>query len=401
MRPGDRAEILRKEVQGRFESELVAALRRKVPSEPKLAGALRVLFPLSGAARNWAVEAAQVLLRRGSFERELYAGTIRSLAESDDKRAIPILKGALSTDEGGGLATLSAACFSRDSSLAVPLAKLAGSRRSELAFGAEVARMARGESSGALLSTLAPKIKESHRIALCVEILLPLTRGVVLPSSIGPPLAVLRDAERHLGRWLVLAEVAVRAGDTSPLEEARRRAAGGPESSRGAWSLVAWALSPGAPNPATRPTVELVARLSDRPSADRDTSFLFRLAASRAPSARPMLEGLAKKSGSGDEVALRAAMHLVRDHGKANLKGPILEALQGKHEVARGVALAALWDLGEKQLAQAAAEGAQASAKLSTVTWGALVSAAADGKYAPAMVLEESTFRRVQWGWVE
>src|SRR3954471_710627 len=151
MRPGDRAEILRKEVQGRFESELVAALRRKVPSEPKLAGALRVLFPLSGAARNWAVEAAQVLLRRGSFERELYAGTIRSLAESDDKRAIPILKGALSTDEGGGLATLSAACFSRDSSFAAPLAKLAGSRRSELAFGAEVARMARGESNGALL----------------------------------------------------------------------------------------------------------------------------------------------------------------------------------------------------------------------------------------------------------
>ena len=114
-----------------------------------------------------------------------------------------------------------------------------------------------------------------------------------------------------------------------------------------------------------------------------------------------MLEGLAKKSTSGDEVALRAAMHLVRDHGKPNLKGAILEAVQGKHEAARGVALAALWDIGEKQLAQAAAEVAQSSAKIGTVTWGALVSAAADGKYAPAMVLEESTFRRVQWGWVE
>src|SRR5213078_945149 len=59
--------------------------------------------------------------------------------EGGDKRAATLLKGALSTDEGGGLATLSAACFSREASLAAPLAKLAGCRHAHLAFGADVA----------------------------------------------------------------------------------------------------------------------------------------------------------------------------------------------------------------------------------------------------------------------
>jgi hypothetical protein len=401
MRQGDRTEILRGGVRGRFESELAAALRRRLPSESKLAGALRALFPFSASVRNMANEAALVLFRRGSFDRELYAGAVRCLGEAGDKRAVALIKSALSTEEGGGLATLSAACFSRDASLSAPLAKLAGCRHAHLAFGAEVARMARGESNGAHLSTLAPKIKESHRIALCVEIFLPLTRGPALPKAIGGALAVLRDAERHLGRWLVLAEVAARAADPAPLDEARRKAENGPPSSRAAWSLVAWALAPDAAPPTTRPTVELVARLSDRPSADRDTTFLFRLAAARAPAARPMLEGLAKSSPLADEVAVRAAMHLARDHGKTELRKAISEAAMGKRDDVRGVAAAALFDLGDKELARKAAERAEGSPFMSSMTWGALVTAACAGRFSPSSVLAEPTFRRVQWGWVE
>jgi len=401
MRQGDRTEILRGEVQGRLESELAAALRRRLPSESKLAGALRALFPLSSCARSLASEAALVLCRRGSFDRELYASAVRSLAETGDKRAVTLLRGALSTDEAGGLATLSAACFSHDDGLAAPLAKLAGSRHAHLAFGAEVARMARGESSGAHLSALAPKIKESHRIALCVELFLPLTRGPALPRQIGAALAVLRDAERHLGRWLVLGEVATRAADPTPLNEAQRKAANGPPSSRAAWSLVAWALAPDAPAPATRPTVELVARLSDRPSADRDTTFLFRLAAAKVAAARPMLEGLAKTLPLVDEVAVRAAMHLARDHGRLELRKAISEVATGKRDDVRGVAAAALWDLGEKELARRAAERAETSRLISSMTWGALVTAASAGRFAPASMLAEPMFRRVQWGWVE
>ena len=211
-------------MQGRFELELSAALRRRLPSEAKLAGAIRVLLPLSAAIRNMAGEAGLLLMRRGSFDRELYASIARSLAEAGDKRAVPLLRGALATEDAGGLATLSAACFCRDPLLSGPLAKVAVSRHAHLAFAAEVARMARGESLGEHLQALAPKIKESHRIALCVEIFLPLTRGPALPRQIGFPLGVLRDAERHLGRWLVMGDVATRAQDASPLLEARKRA---------------------------------------------------------------------------------------------------------------------------------------------------------------------------------
>src|SRR5262249_40255997 len=163
---------------------------------------------------------------------------------------------------------------------------LAASRQSHLAFGAETARVCRGESNGAHLAAIAPMIKESHRIALCVDLFLPLARTAPIPVHVGPALGVLRGAERHLGRWLVLADVAVKAGDDGRLVEARQKAQVGPASARAAWALVAWALaqtqagssrepggsSPsqsananagvGVPTPSTRPTVELVARLS-------------------------------------------------------------------------------------------------------------------------------------------
>ena len=348
-----------------------------------------------------AAEAALVLMRRGSFDRELYASVVRALAESGDKRCGALLKGALATEEAGGLATLSAACFCDDPSLGPVLAKIAGSRHAHLAFGAEVARMARGESTGSHLAALAPKIKESHRIALCVELFLPLTRGPALPAQIAASLAVLRDAERHLGRWLVMAEVGARACDPEPLQEASKRSTNGPPSSRAAWSLVAWALEPGSAPPSARPTVELVARLSDRPSADRDTTFLFRLAAAGAPATRPMLEGLAKATPLVDEVAVRAAMHLARDHGKTDMRKAILEAAQGKRDEVRGVAAAALWDLGERDTALRTAEEVEACRSISAVTWGALVNGAAAGKLGPSPMLAEPTFRRVQWGWVE
>ena len=67
---------------------------------------------------------------------------------------------------------------------------------------------------------------------MCVELFVPLVRAMPVAKHVGPALSVLRGAERHLGRWLVLAEVAVRAGDLTPLEEAQGRAVSGPSSSR-------------------------------------------------------------------------------------------------------------------------------------------------------------------------
>lgn len=406
-----RAEVVDKTTRVRLEQELDAALKRKPTSEVKLAGALRAIASLSPALRGVMSDATSVMVRRGSFARDLYAASIRTLAECGDKQTTALLKKALTSDDAGGNATLSAACFSRDAELAAPLAKLAASSKAHLAFCSETARLCRRESNGGHLTAIAPMIKESHRIALCVDLFVPLARSAPIPVQIGPALGVLRGAERHLGRWLVLADVATKAGDTGPLEEATQKAQVGPSSSRAAWSLVQWALSetkasvlPGASvaPPSTRPTVELVARLSDRPSADRDTTFLFRMARARAASARPMLEGLAKSIPLGDEVAIRAASYLARDHGREDMKEALVECAQGKRDELRGVAVAALWDAGAREKARELSDELVTSRNVTNVAWGALVRAAhATQRDADFVVASETPFRWVQWGWLE
>jgi hypothetical protein len=269
--PLARAEIVDKATRGRFEAELDGALKRRPAGEAKLAGALRAVAVLSPALRASMAEALSVMLRRKSFDRELYAACMRSIAEAEDRQSTALLTSALGSEDAGGTAALSAACFSRDPALAGPLAKIAASRQSHLSFAAEIARVARRESNGAHLTGLAPMIKESHRISLCMDLFVPLARSAPVPAVVGPALGVLRGAERHLGRWLVMAEVAVRAGDRTALDEAIQKATVGPQSARAAWSLVTWALSDAANavatapakgnHPQTRQTVELVARL--------------------------------------------------------------------------------------------------------------------------------------------
>lgn len=422
-------------VQRRLVADVVAALKRRPAGEAKLAGAARALAPHCGDVRKTLGEALEVLVRRESFERELYASAVRALSELAEKRSVSPLRDALASEEAGGFAALSAACFSRDGSLSAPLSRAASSRHAHVAFAAEVARLARGESSGtsgARLESLAPKIKESHRIALCVEMFVPLvwtgrasTNGAEaepartgdapqMPASVAAALAVLRGAERHLGRWLVLAEVAVRAGDPQPVAEARARSEEGPVSSRSAWTLVRWALEsiraegprPGAAAaaaanadpPPVRPTAELVARLSDRPSSDRDMSFLFRLARTGAPGARPMLEGIAKVP-LADEVSVRAAGSLARAYGREDLRRELLSlARDPKREELRGLAAASLWDAGERGPAEEAAEPLLESKALGSQVWASLVRGAPRGE---TELVSEPRFRRVQWGWLE
>jgi hypothetical protein len=421
-RPLARTELLDKPVRVRFEEEIDAAVKRRPTGEARLAGAIRAVAGLSPALRASLGESTSVLLRRGTRQRELYACGLRALSEAQDRQAVVLLRQALAGDEAGGSAALSAACFSRDPELLPLLAKVAASRQSHIAFGAELARVARGESNGALLAQLAPMIKESHRISMCVELFVPLVRGLPVAVHVGPALSVLRGAERHLGRWLVLAEVAVKAGDLTPLEEARSKADNGPGSSRAAWSLVAWALSethaagqsaPPPPPPSTRPTLELIARLSDRPSADRDTTFLFRMARAGSVAARPMLETLVRALPLADETAVRAALYLARDHGREELLQALAEAAAGaKREEVRGLAAAALWDAAPRgggadrvdpmrARAREHADELVSSRVLGNVAWGALIRAAAKGGAGVEPVLTETPFRWIQWGWLE
>jgi hypothetical protein len=396
----EQGELLGEEPVSRFEAVVGALLRRKHTEEARIAGALRVLSPHSNRLGRLLCRTVETLVKRASFERALYTGVVRALADVGlDDGALRALEDALSTEEAGGFATLSAACSVRSARLREPLLKVASSRHAHLAFAAEVARMARGDSAGEHVASLAPKIKESHRISLCVEMLVPLLQHPPLPLGIAPALAVLRHSERHLGRWLVFAEIASRAGDPSPLSEARSRATTGPASARAAWALVAWALSPESATPEVRPTIEIVSRLSDRPSASRDPSFLYRLAEARVPAARPMLESLSRGPLKSD-VAIRSAMYLARDHGRDDLRGALGALVDGpRQDDLKGIAAAALYDLGDRAQAAAFADELVQSRALPTATWGALLRAAVARKME--RLVSESTYRRVQLGWFE
>jgi hypothetical protein len=397
----DSVEVLDGETQARLRSDVESALKRRPAQETRLAGVVRALTPLSLGLRTELVAALDIMVRRGSFERPLYGAVVRALAETRQALVAELIGRALLADECGGLATLSAACFCGHAALAEPLARAATSRHAHLAFAAEVARLARGESNGAAFASLAPKIKESHRIALCLELMVPLLAAPPLPNGVAPALTVLRDAERHLGRWLVLAEIAERAGDGSCRVEASERARTGPESARSAWSLVAWALKPDGESPNVRPTVELVARLSDRPSADKDPTFLFRFAAAGAPSARPMLESLAKGSLLGDECGVRAMLHLCRDYGQDRYREQLCTVSRApRKEPLRALAMAALYDVGDHDAALSALTELQQSRHLTARAWARLV-LAREAAQLQGSVVTELRFRRVQLGWVE
>jgi hypothetical protein len=397
----DRGELAASTPADRIGADVTAALRRKPASEVRLAGVVRALAPISPSLRSILLDALQTLVDRGSYTRPLYAAVVRALAEAEERRACPLIRKALGSDEVGGLPTLSAACFCADPALSEPLMRIATSRHPHLAFAAELARVARGESNGDHIASLAPKIKESHRIELCTELCVPLLRHAAVPRQVAPALAVLRGAERHLGRWLVFGQIAARAGDPEPLGEASSRAEAGPASARAAWSMVAWALSDGArPPPDVRPTVELVARLSDRPSSDRDTTFLFRLADARAAAARTMLETFAKGTTLGNESAIRAALYLARDHGRDDLMEALQDVAQNpRKEALRGLAAAALHDAGAGEQAKALVPELAQSRQLPTLAWGALLEAAESAKIQS--VVNEAAFRRVQHGWAE
>lgn len=397
----DEGEVLGEEPVDKIEAAVRAALRRKRNHEDRLAGALRALAPHSARLSALSAEAVETLVRRGAFSRPLYVAAVRSVAELDEGRASELVAQGLAADDAGGLATLSAACFVRDPGLSAALARVAASRHPHLAFAAEVARVARGESDGEHVALVAPKIKESHRIALCGELFVPLLHHRALPLAVAPALAVLRDAERHLGRWLVFAEIAHRAGDRAPLSEARARAASGASSARAAWTFVAWALSKDADGvPSVRPTVELISRLSDRPSADRDPTFLYRLAEAGVKATRPMLENLVKGSSLKSASAVRAAMYLARDHGRDDLLRGLSDVAAGnRQEAVRGLAAAAVHDLGGLDESLGVAESLLGSRQVSTLAWACLLRAAKAGRLS--RVISEPAFRRIQLGWVE
>ncbi len=395
-------------IEKRIASEIETSLDKRGALEPRLAGVARALAPHSSNVRSVLASSLKELIKHDAFDRELYGAGLRALADTSDKKLGPLLVAALKTEEFGGLPALSAACFVPEVAIGPLLVRTAACQKTQLAFGAEVARLVRGEPTGPRLFALAARLKEAHRIALSVELLLPIClRLADVPEkgclALGDALHVLRGSERHLGRWLLMAEIAHRGGDPRPLKEAVERTSTGPDSSRAAWSLVVWALDPSRGTGGTRPTSELVARLSHRPSADRDTAFLFRMADAKVDVARPMLEALARTKPLGDDVALRAAYMLAKNYDRAGFLGEVIACGEASaRDDVRGLAAAALFDLGDRERALTVSSSLGASQDLTALTWSALVTAAASsGSKTPADIITETTFRRVQLGWIE
>lgn len=399
-----KVEPFEKDVVDRLREEVLACVRRRSPNERRLAGLCRALAPHSPATRALLAEVGDQLVQKKGFDRDLFVASVRALGELGDKRAVPLVKAGAEHDVCA-TAALCAAAWLADPTLAPVLNKAATQRSAHIAFTAELARVVRGESPGAHLRGLAPKIKESHRIALCAEVLVPIARIPQVAPGVRHALAVLRDAERHLGRWLVMAEVAVHGGDLEPLVEARTKSAEGPSGARAAWAYVAWALDPAAGPPQARPTTELVARLSDRPSADRDTKFLFRLAHAGVRSTKPLLDAFARELSKEDDDAVRAAGYLLRDHGRDDLLPGILElARRAQRDDLRGLATAVLWDAGKTEPAIELAKELVAgrATGLFGAAWGTLVLLAQCGRIpAGTPLAHEPSVRWLEAGWLE
>jgi len=93
-------------------------------------------------------------------------------------------------------------------------------------------------------------------------------------------------------------------------------------------------------------------------------------------------------------------MYLARDQGREDLRGALASLAENpKQDALRGIAAAALFDLGDRERSFALSAELVQSRQLTTSTWGSLLRAAQGG--AVDRLVSEPTYRRVQLGWLE
>jgi hypothetical protein len=113
-----------------------------------------------------------------------------------------------------------------------------------------------------------------------------------------------------------------------------------------------------------------------------------------------MLENMVKSETLVDADSVRAALVLSQSFRRKDLMERLVAAARcHKREALRGLAAAALFDLGQEDLASRFADELVHSKQLTTVGWAALIRAGGAGKLQ--RLVTESRFRRVQRGWAE
>jgi len=145
----ERGDAIDAGVLGRLGREVASAVRRRPANEERLAGVLRALAPVSPKLRAILLDASVALARRKSFDRPLFLAGVRAVAEGGEEGAAAVCELAITGEDPSGLAALSAAAFVQGRALGPLLSRSAASRHPQVAFAAELARVARGDSRGA------------------------------------------------------------------------------------------------------------------------------------------------------------------------------------------------------------------------------------------------------------
>jgi hypothetical protein len=115
---------------------------------------------------------------------------------------------------------------------------------------------------------------------------------------------------------------------------------------------------------------------------------------------RATMETMSHPSRLSDPTSIRAALVLCKGYARGDLLERLVAAARcQRHEALRGLAAAALFDLGQRELAGSFADELVNSKKLPTLGWAALIRAGGAGKLQ--RLVTEPTFRRVQHGWSE
>jgi hypothetical protein len=372
-----RTDVLDKAVARRVCSEVSAALRRRNSLEERLGGALRLLAGFSVTVRRQVLLVATTLLRRKTIDRPLFRASVAALGDTPRAEGEAPVVSALQS-AAPPLCAFAAAARLPSGRVAKVLAELTGRSPSHVAFAAEFVRTVRGEAIGDRLVKLAPMINEASRVLLTCDLVSALVeQSHSAPPGLAPALAPLRTAERHTGRWLRLGELGVLAGDEAPIVEARQARDRATGAARTTWQVIAWILSAlrGWDEPLSVQTLssDVLRKLSDQPSAQRDHAFLFRLGRMGVAAAEAPLAKLAHASAYRAVDQVHAAYCLAKHYACDTFVPRVESAAARGVEAVRGASVAALWDLGKREEALLHVDSLMISRSPANVAWGALV----------------------------
>ncbi len=376
----------------RLTASLKASLKRRSTTECRVAGALAVVAPHCQALLDEVATGVDVLLSRRQIERPLFKAGLHALLVARAPQADELLCRSLAFTEDPQL--LVSARGVKSPRLAAPLQHIATTGRAQAAFCAELARACRGESRGARLVEVATRMKEADRLRLLDSLLVLSDPAKAMPASVWPALRILRDAERHVGRWLAWAELGGASSLDESLRVARQRAQQSSRGSLAAWQLACWALSGKKDDlPVRVPSLSQLDRLNGRSGCRGGAAFVFRLARHDAAYVRPRLEELLTRD---DEcIGVRARVHLARAGDESSLDWMTRTARGRGPGSVRALCIAGLFDATGKP-GSAPADLSRSKA-LQPAVWLGLVALASRG--AVGEVLCARHVSGVERGW--